>query len=316
MTPREMESAGAIGQQSPGHGGAGLPTNTSSTAGVFSWSLPRGRGSRRRPVPASAAPGSTQHPRGRPRGQQFASPRASSGPGVTRLASGLERSQGGGANRTACGDGGGPPGRGVVAVRLRQPGQTRRALSADFPAGDPTQSGVLSDGGVGGKASFRPWCPTCPLRTACTASRRGRTITIHPWEAVLQRARHQQRGHDWQDRYRTSRPAVERKISHFTRRAWGGRKARTRGLARMSTDLDTRAGAINWARLAALGLGYGPTGWKLRTTWAKAKPAGTTHHHPGTASTPPPPPHPGESPPSPPRNRSPHRQATPYSAAS
>jgi len=132
------------------------------------------------------------------------------------------------------------------------------------PAGQTAVIVPASRGG--GKASFRPWCPTCPLRAACTVSRRGRTITIHPLEAVLQRARHQQRGQDWQDRYRTSRPTVERKISHFTRRAWGGRKARTRGLARISTDLDTRAGAINWARLAALGLGHGPAGWKLRTT--------------------------------------------------
>jgi len=132
------------------------------------------------------------------------------------------------------------------------------------PAGQTAVIVPASRGG--GKASFRPWCPACPLRLACTASRRGRTITIHPLEAVLQRARRQQRDQAWQDRYRTSRPTVERKISHFTRRAWGGRKARTRGLARISTDLDTRAGAINWARLAALGLGHGPTGWELWAT--------------------------------------------------
>jgi IS5 family transposase len=120
--------------------------------------------------------------------------------------------------------------------------------------------------GGGGRASFRPWCATCPLRSACTSSRRGRTIAIHPQEAVLQRARASQRDPAWQDRYRTGRPTVERKISHFTRRAWGGRKARTRGLARVSTDLDTRAGAINWARLAVLGLHHDQTGWALGTT--------------------------------------------------
>jgi hypothetical protein len=31
MTPRDPESAGAIGQQGPGHGGAGPPANTTST---------------------------------------------------------------------------------------------------------------------------------------------------------------------------------------------------------------------------------------------------------------------------------------------
>jgi hypothetical protein len=119
--------------------------------------------------------------------------------------------------------------------------------------------------GDGGRASFRPWCATCPLRPGCTSSRRGRTIAIHPQEAVLQRARASQRDPTWQQRYRTDRPTVERKISHFTRRAWGGRKARTRGLQRISTDLDTRAGAINWARLAILGLHHDGMGWALET---------------------------------------------------
>jgi Transposase DDE domain len=118
----------------------------------------------------------------------------------------------------------------------------------------------------GGRASFRPWCATCPLRSACTASRPGRTIAIHPHEAVLQRARAAQRDPAWQQRYKTDRPIVERKVSHFTRRAWGGRRARTRGLARLTTDLLTRAAALNWARLAALGLDHGQTGWTLRAT--------------------------------------------------
>jgi hypothetical protein len=118
----------------------------------------------------------------------------------------------------------------------------------------------------GGRASFRPWCATCPLRLACTASRRGRTITIHPHEAVLQLARAVQRDPAWQQRYRADRPIVERKVSHFTRRAWGGRNARTRGLARITTDLVTRAGALNWARLAVLGLRHSPAGWALPAT--------------------------------------------------
>jgi hypothetical protein len=55
------------------------------------------------------------------------------------------------------------------------------------PAG---QTAVITPAsGGGGRASFRPWCAACPLRPACTASRRGRTIAIHPREDVLQRAR-------------------------------------------------------------------------------------------------------------------------------
>ena len=56
---------------------------------------------------------------------------------------------------------------------------------------------------------------------------------------------------------------VERKISHFVRRPWGGRRARTRGIKRVGTDVDTRAGAINLARLAVLGLTSGPNGWSI-----------------------------------------------------
>jgi hypothetical protein len=129
------------------------------------------------------------------------------------------------------------------------------------PAG---QTAIIVSAARGGRASFRPWCPACPLRPACTAARRGRTIAIHPQEPILQRARRQQRDPGWQDRYRADRPVVERKISHFTRRAWGGRRARARGLARIATDLATRAAALNWARLATLGLEHHSTGWALR----------------------------------------------------
>jgi IS5 family transposase len=132
------------------------------------------------------------------------------------------------------------------------------------PAGNTAPIIPAHDGG--GKASFRPWCAACPLRSACTAARRGRTIAIHPHEAVLQRARAAQRDPAWQQRYKADRPIVERKISHFTRRAWGGRKARTRGLARLTTDLAARAGALNWARLAVLGLDHDQAGWALRAT--------------------------------------------------
>jgi len=114
-----------------------------------------------------------------------------------------------------------------------------------------------------GKASFKGHCKHCPLRDQCTPSRRGRTITIHPQEAFLQTARAEQADPAWQANYRADRPIVERKIAHLVRRAWGGRKARTRGLKRVATDLDTRAAAINWARLATLGLNHTHTGWTI-----------------------------------------------------
>jgi len=115
----------------------------------------------------------------------------------------------------------------------------------------------------GGQARFGDLCRDCPLRTACTTARRGRVISIHPDEATLQQAKARQRDPDWQLAYRTHRPIVERKISHFTRRPWGGRKARCRGQARILTDVLIRAGAINLARLATLGLRHGPGGWAI-----------------------------------------------------
>ena len=106
----------------------------------------------------------------------------------------------------------------------------------------------------GGVAHFAEHCASCPLLSRCTRSRHGRSVTVHPQEALLQRARLEQGDPDWHARYRADRPMVERKIAHLVFRAWGGRRARTRGRARVATDLDTRAGALNLARLAVLGL--------------------------------------------------------------
>lgn len=122
--------------------------------------------------------------------------------------------------------------------------------------GAPTRDG-------GGRASFKVHCATCPMCQACTKSRSGRTITVHPHEGLLQQARTDQQDPGWAERYRANRPIVERKIAHFVRRGWGGRNARTRGKERVATDLDTRAGALNWARLAALGLNRQAGDWTV-----------------------------------------------------
>jgi hypothetical protein len=114
-----------------------------------------------------------------------------------------------------------------------------------------------------GIARFAPHCGSCPLRSACTKARAGRSIAINEHEAILQQARSEQADPEWIAVYRANRPLVERKIAHLVRRPWGGRRGRTRGRERIATDLDTRAGAINWARLATLGLNFGPQGWTL-----------------------------------------------------
>ena len=116
--------------------------------------------------------------------------------------------------------------------------------SVTCPAGQRVAINPTRDGG--GRASFKIHCKDCPLRKACTKSRAGRTITIGRHEGLLQMARAQQRTPQWQARYRADRPKVERKISHFMPRAWGGRNARVRGRRRIGTDVDTRAGRSIW----------------------------------------------------------------------
>jgi len=135
------------------------------------------------------------------------------------------------------------------------------AGTVDCPAGHTAP--IRARRGGGGLARFTRWCGDCPLRAACTTARSGRVITIHPHEARLQQAKAAQREPDWQQTYRSTRPTVERKIAHFTRRGWGGRRARCRGRARILTDVLTRAGAVNLANLAFRGLRFTPDGWAI-----------------------------------------------------
>jgi hypothetical protein len=105
----------------------------------------------------------------------------------------------------------------VPAGPQRQGTVPKDRFTVDLDAGTVTclagQTAVIIPAGRGGgRASFRPWYPACQRRPACTAARRGRTITIHPHEAVLQRARTAQRDPAW-PRYRGDRPIVERKVS-------------------------------------------------------------------------------------------------------
>lgn len=125
---------------------------------------------------------------------------------------------------------------------------------------------IRAAAGGGGRAEFGSACAACPHRSRCTTSPSGRTVSIHPKEAVLQRAKRLQATPEWRDAYRRIRPRVERKIAHFVRAAWGGRRARTRGRERVTTDAVTRAAAVNWSRLATLGLGFTAGGWAITAT--------------------------------------------------
>jgi hypothetical protein len=103
-------------------------------------------------------------------------------------------------------------------------------------------------------ADFAEHCEGCPLRANCTLSKEGRRIELHPKHAVLDRARKRQRDRAWRPRYRATRPKIERKIAHLMRRKHGGRRARMRGQLRTAHDFALLAAAVNFARLARLGV--------------------------------------------------------------
>jgi Transposase DDE domain/Transposase domain (DUF772) len=116
----------------------------------------------------------------------------------------------------------------------------------------------------GGRARFGVACSVCPLRQACTTSVRGRVVAVHPHEAELAAARARQRDPSWRTDYRATRPKVERKLAHLLRRRHGGRRARVRGLVRVTQDFRLLAAAVNLARFAALGLRSTSTGWQIQ----------------------------------------------------
>ena len=103
-------------------------------------------------------------------------------------------------------------------------------------------------------ARFAHRCAGCPLAAQCTDSQRGRTIHVGPYEQQLTRARERQQDPEWTADYKATRPKVERKIAHLTRRKHGGRRARVRGKPKVAADFSLLAAAVNLARLAVLGL--------------------------------------------------------------
>jgi IS5 family transposase len=112
-----------------------------------------------------------------------------------------------------------------------------------------------------GTAHFGDACANCPLRDQCTKAAAGRSITVGSREDVLARARTRQRDPQWRGDYRATRPKVERKLSHLTRRKHGGRRARVRGKTKVNADFKLLAAAANLARLAVLGLRSTGVGW-------------------------------------------------------
>src|SRR4051794_29723062 len=99
--------------------------------------------------------------------------------------------------------------------------------------------------------TFGAACRGCPLRPDCTTAADGRTLHLHPHDA-LQRA-HRARAADpaFQATYRQHRPMVERSLAWLTR---GHRRVPYRGIAKNDAWLHLRTAAVNLHRLLNLGL--------------------------------------------------------------
>jgi len=119
------------------------------------------------------------------------------------------------------------------------------------PAGGTAPIRLRSDGS--GTAGFGAQCRGCALRAQCTRCADGRNVTIHAQEALVAQARHQQQNDPvWRERYRSTRPKVERKLAHLVRRKHGGRRARLIGTLRIAWDFALLAAATNLQRMTNL----------------------------------------------------------------
>jgi Transposase DDE domain len=110
--------------------------------------------------------------------------------------------------------------------------------------------------------TFRAACCSCPLRVRCTRDKTGRSLTLHPHDALLRQARR-----DWATRddlratYRRHQPMVERGIAWLI-----GPKGRCANCATTAWPPTTGGcapgmAALNLRRLINLGLAATPTGW-------------------------------------------------------
>ena len=130
-----------------------------------------------------------------------------------------------------------------------------------YPAGNTAAIHAARAGG--GTASFEAVCARCPLRVQRTTAAAAARSPSVPTSKALATAHDRQADHAWIADYRSTRPKIERKLGHLTRRTHGGRRARVRGIERVDADFRLLAAAINIARLAVLGLHRTTAGWAV-----------------------------------------------------
>jgi len=123
------------------------------------------------------------------------------------------------------------------AWRVRNAGRfAKDQFTLDFTAGQLTCPASVAMPFEPGKTVRFPkgTCAACPLRARCTASSNGRSVAIHPDEALLAELRHRQQTPQGRAKLR-ERVAVEHTLAHVGH--WQGRRARYRGTRKNLFDL-------------------------------------------------------------------------------
>jgi transposase len=124
------------------------------------------------------------------------------------------------------------------AWRVRNAGgrYAKDQFSIDFGAGQLTCPAGVSIGFQPGKTVHFPkdTCAACPLRERCTTSSHGRSVSIHPDEALLAELRQRQATQTGREKLR-ERVKVEHALAHVGH--WQGRRARYRGTRKNLFDL-------------------------------------------------------------------------------
>lgn len=140
-------------------------------------------------------------------------------------------------------------------------GFTADDFSVDEAAGTATcPHGVTRPISRTRAVTFGAACRGCPLRQRCTHATDGRTLHLHPHDALQRAHRARAADPDFQATYRRHRPMVERSLAWLTR---GNRRVPYRGVAKNDAWLHLRVAAIDLRRLLTLGL-TGTTGqWAL-----------------------------------------------------
>jgi hypothetical protein len=107
---------------------------------------------------------------------------------------------------------------------------------------------------------FGAACRGCPLRARCTTAADGRSLRLHPHDALQREHRARAADPDFQATYRRHRPMIERSIAWLTR---GHRRVPYRGVLKNDAWLHLRVAAINLRRLLTLGLTRTSDSWVL-----------------------------------------------------